>query len=328
MKSIWKNVEKFIKENYHVDNFDDLQVLWDNENLVFSVKEIVFRLTNFVHRSEGEIDTELKLLQVLFNTECSVVEIINSVHWNTFEKYNPEELYITAFQKAKWEIIDIDDFDEKDKIIRTWWRTMWKIHKTTCQNSKELNIKSRLEWDEEIIIDKADYLLPDWDNIVLSELNKILERFSYLQKNNKEYWLVHTDMRPRNFHYYDWEIIHFDFDDISNNWYIYDVAVAAFHETEQYETKGERTDFMKKFLITFIWGYLEEKEIEWIYLDHFMDFMKIRLIYAYIDYYKRLKIKWVDSWKEKMLGRKVFIESFEGFIDINEIEKVLHSLKK
>lgn len=320
------DVKEFIGDKYWEESFDSIKILWDNENLVFSLKEKVFRITNFNHRNENEISSEVKLLKQLYINWASVVEVLPSSLWNFYEKNDEENYFITTFRKASWKIIDVQWHENSELIITEWWRTMWEIHKIISNNSTILDSSNRLDWDEEIIIDKAEYLLPNEDSFILDILNKIMNSFNALDKNNNEYWLVHTDMRPRNFHYDNSKITHFDFDDISNNWFIYDIAVSTFHEIEQYETENERTIFMENFLNKFIGWYLKEKEIKWIYLEYFIDFMKIRLIYAYIDYYKRLKIKWIDSWKEKMLIRRKFIEDFSKFIDIEKIEKVLYSL--
>jgi len=322
-----KEVVKFIKLNYDISDFDNIEILWDNENLVFSIKNKIFRLTNFTHRTKEELYTETKLLNILYNEWADVVKIIPSKDWNSFEELSSEKLFITSFEMAEWEIIDIKLFSNKYEIIKEWWTTMWKIHKIISINYNKLDTSNRLEWYDEIIIKNADELLPKEDKMILDILKDLIKNFEVLEKNNDEYWLVHTDMRPRNFHYSNWKIIHFDFDDISNNWYIFDIAVAIFHETEQFKTKQERTIFMKNFIIYFLEWYLKEKEIKFIYLEKMIDFMHIRLIYAYIDYYKRLKIKWLDSWKEKMLNRRKFIGSFENFININEIERVIYSFK-
>lgn len=326
-KYISENTEIFIKENYGVDNFNDFELLWDNENLVFSVQNKVFRLTNFIHRNKNELNTETRLLYILYNEWANVIKLIKSINWNNFEELNSEKLFITSFEKAEWCIIDIESFSNKNEIVKEWGATMWKIHKITSINYDKLDVWNRLEWYEEIIIKKADELLPNEDKYILDILNNFINSFSSLKKDNDEYWLVHTDMRPRNFHYFNWRIVHFDFDDISNNWYIFDVAVAIFHETEQFDTKEERTKFMKNFIIFFLEWYLKEKSIKHIYLEKLIDFMHVRLIYAYIDYYKRLKIKWLDSWREKMLNRRQFIGFFNDLVDINEIEKVIYSFK-
>ena len=135
-------------------------------------------------------------------------------------------------------------------------------------------------------------------------------------------------MRPRNFHYDSWKITHFDFDDISNNWFIYDIAVAAFHETEMFDNIKDRTEYILNFLKNFIEWYLTEKSLNNNELNKLIDFMHIRLIYAYIDYFKRLKIKWVDSWKDKMLKRKLFIGKMWDFINIDYVNKLIYSFKK
>lgn len=326
-KYISINVKKIIKENYEVYNFDDFKILWDNENFVFYLNNIIFRLTKFTHRSKKELETETKLLNILYDNWASVVKIIPSIKWNYFVQIKGDNLFITAFENADWEIIDIELLVNKNEVIQEWWSTMWKIHKLTSLNISKLDSWNRLEWYDQIIIKNADRLLPDSDAFILGILKNLIDSFNILEINNNDYWLVHTDMRPRNFHYSNWKIIHFDFDDITNNWFIFDLAVSIFHETERFETKIERTIFMKNFILYFLNWYLKEKDIKYIYLEQIINFMHVRLIFAYIDYYRRLKIKWVDSWKEKMLERRKFIKSFEDFINIKEIENLIYSFK-
>jgi Ser/Thr protein kinase RdoA (MazF antagonist) len=130
-------------------------------------------------------------------------------------------------------------------------------------------------------------------------------------------------MRPRNFAFDSWVLTHFDFDDICHHWFIYDIAVSAYHEIESINDLNGRTRFAINFLKDFIDGYMKERVLNRGGLLQILIFMKLRCIYAYIDYYKRLKIKWVDSGKEKMLVRRGYVLDFNSFIDINSLEAYL-----
>lgn len=319
---------KKILSSYDIESIDNIEILWDNENLVFRVKDKVLRLTKFTHRTKKEIDIETKLLNVLHKYWADVVKLIISNSWNNFEVCNTDEIYVTVFENARWKIINLNEFENKNEMIREWWRTMWKIHKIISINSDNLVYENRLDWENEIIIKDANKLLDENDIYILEILNLLKNSVANLWKTNENYWLVHTDMRPRNFHYDNWKIIHFDFDDISNNWFIYDIAVAAFHETEMFDNIEDRTKYILNFLKNFIEWYLTEKSLNNNELNKLIDFMHIRLIYAYIDYFKRLKIKWVDSWKDKMLKRKLFIGKMWDFINIDYVNKLIYSFKK
>lgn len=321
------NIKKEIINHYRIDNLDNIVLLWNNENLVFSNNDIVIRMTKKLHRKYHELDTETQILSMLYKEWADVVQVIESKKGNYFESIEGEDIFITVFKKAEWWIIDIGTRKDRNKIIIEWWKSMWKIHKILANNSCWIDYNNRLNWDEEIIIKSADKLLPNSDNEILTILQNTINKVNKLKVDKVNYGIVHTDMRPRNFHYIKNKLIHFDFDDISNNWYIYDIAVAVFHETELYKSKEDRTNFMLNFLKYFIEGYKSEKIISQECIILLLEFIKIRLIYAYIDYYKRLKIKSIDSWKEKMLQRNSYILDFDSFINIKKVQKYIISLK-
>ncbi len=315
-------IKSFISKKYNL-LVNEINILWNNENLVFQTGNYVFRVTKFTHRIEEEINVETQLLYILHDNWASVAKLVPSLKGNLYEKY--EDVYISCFEYVDWEIITVHNNDNNDDIIKQWGKTMWKIHKITSENIKKIKSEDRLELNQEIIISNAWFLLPSDEENILFSLNNLLSSINKLWINNDNYWLVHTDMRPRNFHYKDWMITHFDFDDISRYWYVYDIAVAIFHETENFESITSRTRYFKHFLKCFLDWYMIEKSVDKFVLKDLINFVKLRLIYSYIDYYKRLKIKWVDSWKEKMILRKKFIINFESFIDTKDIGKMISS---
>ncbi len=147
-------------------------------------------------------------------------------------------------------------------------------------------------------------------------------------KNDYSYGFVHTDMRPRNFHYINWKIIHFDFDDISKYWFIYDVAVSVFHYIENEVSVDERTQKAIEFLNIFLKWYTIERKITTDEAEIFVNLMCMRLIYAYIDYYKRLKIKNIDSGKDNMMRRGQLIHNIEDLVHAKAIKNVLSDFCK
>lgn len=331
MKSLGNLISKKSRDiiflYYWINNFDEIEILWNNENLVIKLWSFVIRFSRFSHRTYNEIFEETNLLNLLAINWADSVKLIKSINNNYFEVNDYDKIYITVFEYIKWKIINLFDQINIDKIVKYWWKTMWKIHKIISDNYSNLNYLNRLEWDQEVIIKDADKLLNVKDNYILEILKRLKNSVSKLNKDVDNYGFIHTDMRPRNFHYDNWKITHFDFDDISSNWFVYDIAVAVFHETEVYNNIEERTLYLLNFLKNFIDWYLIEKEIKYEILSKLIDFMHIRLIYAYIDYYKRLKIKLVDSWKEKMLIRKVYIWNMKDFIDIDKINNFISSYK-
>lgn len=319
-KKILENETKLIISSlYWIKGFSNIEILWNNENIVLKIQNTVFRITKFLHRSEKEIKEETKLLDILHKNKADVVEIIKSSNNHYFEIDTKNKLYIVAFTFAKWKIIDVLSHKNRNSIIELWGKSMGKIHKITSKNYEKLNYNNRLDWSEEIIIKNAKNLLPTNDTDILNILEALKYTVGHLEKTNENYWFVHTDMRPRNFHYENWNIIHFDFDDISGNWFIYDIAVSLLHELEELQKIEERNEYALLFLENFLIWYKQEKELTQKDGEKFIDFMKIRLIYAYIDYYKRLKIKNIDSWKWKMKIRRNFILNFETFLDTKQI---------
>lgn len=318
--------------HYDIDGRNWINILWNNENFVYEVSGKVVRLSSFSHRTTEEIEGEVKLLRILWNTKCSVVQIILSKDWKPSIniEVDGKATHVVVFEKALWSIKKFEEFwKQRKKLIHEWWRSMWEIHAKTAENSDVLLNLGRLNWDKEVIIADSKKLLPPEQWEIYNALSTLVWKIRRLPRTPQDFWLIHTDMRPRNFHIDGVNITHFDFDDICYHWFVYDIAVSLLHEAEWNESVEERTKFIIDFLQDFMKGYLEENTINPEVFKQLTDFMKLRLFYAYIDYYKRLVIKGVDSWYEKMLARRWYIEDFESFVDTNviqrEIEKFINS---
>lgn len=319
-EEIYPEIAPWVHSLYGI-NGDTYEVLWNNENLVLGLWESVIRITPSNHRTPEELEAEVELLDVLNRNWCAVANIVRSRQWRLYEGVSTSDwrLYLTVFGMLQWVNPEINDKLKRQLMVQEWWRTMGNIHRVTSQ--EQLTHKNnRLIWDQEIIIERAHELLPQEDQEILIELKRITEILRWVPTDSVNYWLVHTDMRPRNFSYQDGKVIHFDFDDICHHWFIYDVAVAALHETEGFKSTVERTEFLKNFLSDFLAWYCREKDISKEIADLLILFMRLRCVYAYIDYYKRLRIKNVDSWKEKMNIRRWYILDFDSFIKTDEVE--------
>lgn len=319
-EKIYPEIAPWVHDLYGI-NGGTYEVLWNNENLVLGLWESVIRITPSNHRTPEELSAEVELLDVLHRNWCAVANIIRSRQWRLYEDVTTSDwrLYVTVFSRLQWVNPQISDALGRQVMVQEWWRTMGKIHRVTSQEQL-MHKNNRLIWNQEVIIEKAHELLPQEDQEILIELKRITEKLSWASADSENYWLVHTDMRPRNFAYQDGKVMHFDFDDICHHWFMYDVAVAALHETEAFMSVTERTEFLKTFLSDFLVWYSKEREISKEMTDLLIVFMKLRCIYAYIDYYKRLKIKQVDSWKEKMNIRRWYVLNFDSFIKTDDIK--------
>ncbi len=319
----------FILKNYWI-NEPKWEVLWDNENLIIWFSWKVIRIKQEWHRTSDEFKAELYLLEILKNNNAPVVRIINSNLWNSFEKYNKNwnNFYISAFERLQngkiWIKINVDK--EWKEVINKWGETMGIVHRITQKEYQNIDYQKRINWDKDIIIDKAKELLPKEDSFILDRLYLLMNSLKLFSKGNSDFWLVHTDMRPRNFNFYNWEIIHFDFDDITNHWYIYDIAVSILHEIELINDINERMLFMEIFLKEFMSWYRKECYISPNIFKNIIILMELRLVYAYIDYYKRLKIKNVEQGKEKMLLRRKYILNLGKFINLDEANNITEEI--
>jgi Ser/Thr protein kinase RdoA (MazF antagonist) len=137
---------------------------------------------------------------------------------------------------------------------------MGAIHRVTSELQLK-NAKYRKYWDKEVIIERADELLPNEDNVILKNLKQILGIVNTFSKNKNSFGLTHTDMRPRNFAYTNGIITHFDFDDICHHWFMYDIAVSVYHEIESINDLDERTRFAINFLKDLTDGYMKERRL-------------------------------------------------------------------
>lgn len=85
-----------------------------------------------------------------------------------------------------------------------------------------------------------------------------------------------------NYHYHNDTINYFDFDDMCHHWFMYDIAVAAFHATEVYTTQKARTRFLEKFLHNILNGYSAKKAVSPREISALLDLMLLRCIYVFI----------------------------------------------
>lgn len=328
MPSLFIKVKNILKYRYwiHMKNY---QFLWNSESIVLGVENNIIRITSSKHRLEKEIHAELCLLDILYTNGCSVIPARYSVNKKLFETVHigGEVYYITIFKTAEWRKVPDWVLQVWKTFYKKWGASIGKIHKNIAQCT-DPNIADRSPWYENISIQLAKDLLPPEDTHILLELYEVMKALWTLDKRANTYWLTHSDMRRKNFHYNNGNLIHFDFDDLAHNWFVYDIAVSAFHETEEIDSAETRTRFICRLLTDMINGYLTENSIPDEILQCIVLFLKLRCIYVYIEYFRRLKLKGIDSGKERMLTRRVFILNFEKFISSQTLREAINNINK
>jgi adenylylsulfate kinase len=310
-----------------------IELLWESESMVFKIQthwdEFIIRLTWFDHRNIKEIQAELNFIKILKEWWAWVAWIIPTSEWELFRKikFNFREYYFTVFEYVTGEVLWKESKLWSKEIFVLWGKTIWIIHDITI-NNKDLDNKNRLQLFEETNFIKTEWLLEDdIDKAqIIENLNLIQSNLWVLNIKEVPYWIIHSDMKMKNFHYSNWNITYFDFDDAIHFWFVYDIAVSAFHATEIYDTIQERTGFLEIFLSNIIDGYSQAKNITKIEILKILDLIQLRCFYIFIDYYKRLKLKHKDEWINKKETRRNYILDFNNFVDISKIEITLLNL--
>lgn len=308
------------------------QLLWNNESLVYKIttedfRVVVIRITSQKHRSLREIIDELTVLRLLQQGWAHVVQSIATPEWRDSEilYHQKQEYYLTVFSYVEWKKVQPYDLDWNEHFFQILWSSTGTIHTILAKHNNILSKNNRLHRHQESNIAQAHiFLAQDSDNReIMKRLLNLVTTIKKLPKNIKNYGIIHSDIRPMNYHYNNNTISYFDFDDMCHHWFIYDIAITAFHATEIYTSKKARTRFLQKFLQHILDGYAKTKAISPVEISILVDLMILRCLYVFVGYYKRIIIKQEDTWREKMEKRRNYILDFNTFVDTQTIQSFL-----
>ncbi|RSK27674.1 hypothetical protein EJF36_12760 [Bacillus sp. HMF5848] len=323
-------VEKLFNESLIYDACDKFGIgiiefvkLGDFENYVFEIKtesqSYILRLTHSTHRVEEQVLAELEWINYLQAAGVKTPRAFHSIQNNLTEQLAVEDSYFTAclFEKAKGHKVNRKDpAIWNNTTFFNWGKLIGKMHALTKAYDSSLSKVKRPHWDEDDLLEFEQYIPAEGNNLVIKNSHHHLEKISLLPKNRNNYGLIHTDLHAGNFFVDNEDIIAFDFDDCSYQWFASDIAIPLYYSVLPIQSTEERHAFASDFLKCFLDGYRTENSLDpqWILL--IPDFMKLREMVLYSVLHKKLTPtelaepgmqRWVRELKQNIEQAKTIV---------------------
>ena len=181
-----------------------------------------------------------------------------------------------------------------DNLFTCWGQVMGKMHALTQQyprwennpDSSSSAPPTRIEgWREE------HKFFEEWSQEpeITAKWMELYPLLEALPRDRSTYGLVHNDLHQMNFFYNPYSLgvnclTIIDFDVCAYNWFLADIAIAAYHAA----ANGSKTSLLQRqmqtraFLNPFLRGYKLEYTLDDSWLEHLPLFMKYREILLYI----------------------------------------------
>ncbi|API92552.1 MULTISPECIES: phosphotransferase enzyme family protein [unclassified Virgibacillus] len=266
-------------------NVSDLKLIGGFSNNVFEVNSskgtFIIKYYPSSMYERHSIASELDWITYLSESGVNVTIPIASINNKLLEVIilnNEEVCYVSAFEKAKGEFVDV--FNNKEwnaSLFYTWGRTLGKIHRLSkSYRPTDPKIK-RKDWDSGLLFTDAilvnNLIKQKWENFI-HDLNK-------LPKDKNGYGMIHHDLHHKNFYLFKKELVLFDFGDCEYSWFVYDIAIVLYHALQVVDDR-EKKDFVYKFIRPFLKGYQTEHQLQSDWLLKIRFFLNYRQIYSYI----------------------------------------------
>jgi Ser/Thr protein kinase RdoA (MazF antagonist) len=250
-----------------------LEHLGDFGNSVWRFRNLetdwqILRLTDSTFRTQSECLGELEFLEHL-SRHC--VDANAAVRTNSGDLCVPckdGKLIAASVTYSQGERVEETSTHWNSKLFAAWGRNLAQIH----QASRSFAGSGRWDWNQEILIRKADDLLPKADEQSRAEFDEIMNRCLALPR--ADFGMIHADHAPQNFHFDPKReiVTSFDFGNSCYHWFLADIAVAL-------STVRRRTnrDEIRMHLLN---GYGELPSNHEILIDLFI---RLRVLYYYLS---------------------------------------------
>lgn len=285
------------------------------ENIVYRAHrdgEVVYlRLTSPLRRKKSELIAELHWIEFLKNNGLPVVNVIENDDLELVKTFVDDECRFEAvmFRQVlgrhpeKNEVGETNFLHKLGSLIAT-------MHLTTEQY-KEMPGCTREHYNNERGFRHAEKAWSRTSNVFMRE-NFVRARdwLQGLEKNKKNYGLIHADIASHNLFIDDKETIHvIDFDDSCYHWQAFDLALVIYHLALNLEIM-EVSQEESLWLTSLVDGYRRVRaldDVEIANIPRFIEFATLRL-YFWIEDHQYLQTFTEDA-KTRVLNIKSWAEA-------------------
>ncbi|WP_349305702.1 phosphotransferase [Bacillus sp. FJAT-49711] len=153
-------------------------------------------------------------------------------------------------------------------------------------------------------------------------MNKFSKTLNY-------FGLVHNDLHQGNLHIVNGEIVLFDFDDCTYQFFAQDLAVSIYHAIWTGTSfHSEWEDFPNYFLTHLLEGYLSERQLSKEMYEQLLILLQMRELFLYNLFKEKWNPESMQDWQFEIL-QELELNLIEKRIPYEqELEKVRHYFKK
>jgi Ser/Thr protein kinase RdoA (MazF antagonist) len=268
---------------------DDLKKHGSFESYVFEFqregRSYILKLTHSLHRTPDLVEGEIEWVMHLAEWGVSVSRPIPSMEGNLIEvidgaAVNPlgDDYFIAyVFEKAQGRRTTRGDWNED--MVRTWGKTLGRIHRATREYRPGRESIRRFHWD-------ADPSLSNFNSLtsqpkILDKWQEINDRLRSFPRDDDAYGLIHSDLHHGNFLLSGSTLRVFDCDDCHYGWFGFDIMIPLFYVMRDADVDSDDAEYARRFLDRFLSGYTEETSIDGAWIRRMPDFMKLRELDLY-----------------------------------------------
>ncbi|MDH3890203.1 MAG: phosphotransferase [candidate division Zixibacteria bacterium] len=298
---------------------ENLKRLGAFESIVYEFerdgRSAILKLTHSLHRSVDAVRGELEWVDHLVANGVSCSPVVLSSRGQTVEKIDVEDSYfiVYGFEKAQGRLSGKDDWTEP--MIRTWGRTLGRMHAATMSYEPSDPTIRRHDWREEVSM-YVNRHLPSEQTAVIERCRELQKRLSELTTDGDTYGLVHSDLHHGNFFIADGRMTVFDFDDCHYDWFAHDLAMPLFYVMRSAEMEHDNA-FAEFFLTNFLTGYREEHHLDSRAGETLPLFLKVREMELYIILHAEDAFEENDWCRRFAEGRRQRIEDDLPVLDLD-----------
>jgi amicoumacin kinase len=262
----------------------------------------IARLTPIKKRSKELIEAELSFMETLMKNNIQTPEVISINDVRVTELIiNNKLFYITVFQFVEDQELDVSDLSIWNvNFFFEWGKTIGQMHRISETSLEKIHRPVWMEDDREV--NPIPSLLVDNKHWLKEIYKDLLIKLAASPKTKHNFGLIHNDLHQGNFFVRSNQLILFDFDDCSYNWYVQDLSTSIYHALwtgGAYHPKWDK--FHQEFLEFFLKGYLSVRELTENDLVQLELFLQMRELFLYLLFKKRWDYQHLEEWQSEKL---------------------------
>ncbi|RAL24117.1 phosphotransferase enzyme family protein [Thermoflavimicrobium daqui] len=293
---------------------------------VYQQKPCIMKITHSLRRTKDYIMGELDFLNFLIDRGANVARALPSSYGNWVEiiptGQTDSYFLVIVYEKAKGKLPTEAEWNHH--LFETWGQTLGKIHAISKEYKLPNSAFKRQEWNEEDQLDIAKYV-PNSQTKVFEQVEKLMDRIASLPKDRNSYGLIHGDFHHKNFFVENGIITVFDFDDVTYNWYINDIATILYF-VNMHPLKPWVKEFPRCFLDPFLIGYCRENQLDPIWFKYLPDFLRLNHVIQYVICYQSLDMEKLTKAQKHRIEKLRY--EIENEVEILNIPDTYANTKK